>query len=83
MIKQEAISGFHNHLRFHKIKVGLFDINGVVTLLDNIIIDDSGITKVAYDGTKNIAAILVNYDDETFAETIIDKQSLIYFMDNI
>lgn len=83
IIKQESISGFHDHLRFHKIKVGLFDSNGQVTIIDNVMIDDSGVTKVIYDGTKDIAAILVNYEDQTFAENVIDQESLLFFLENI
>jgi len=73
LIKQEAISGFHDILRFHKIKVGLFDINGAPTVLDNILVDDTGMTKIMYDGSKEIAGILLNHDDETFVEAIIDQ----------
>ena len=40
-------------------------------------------TVVPYDGTKNIAAVFINYNDHGFIENYIDYVSLNFFMANI
>lgn len=64
-------------------KVALFDTYGGSTIIDNLLIDDSGVTTVIYDGRKNITAVLINHEDETFAQIVIDQRSLLFFMANI
>lgn len=40
-------------------------------------------TEVAYDGSRQIKAILLNYEDQTFMENVIDKVSLSFFSKNL
>lgn len=71
-------------MRYHNIQVAFFDDSGTVVELKSVLISpEKAQTDISYDGTKNVKAILVNYNDQSFMENFIDPISLEYFMTSI
>ena len=81
-IKQSFYAHEHPTLRLHKIKVALFRENLEIDVLETLVLPKSE-TVLAYDGCKGYKAILLNFEDHTFAKNIIDPASLSFFIKNI
>lgn len=81
-IKQSAYTPDHPTLRLHKIKVGMFLEDLEVETLEVLVLPQEE-TLVEYDGSRQYKAILLNFEDHTFAKNIIDPVSLDFFIKNI
>ena len=66
----------------HKIKISLFKQDGSFVPIDDLLVLAQGSTEFTY-AEGPYKAILVNHDDWTFAQNIIDPTSLLFFMRNI
>lgn len=82
IIKQSLHTSDHPTLRLHKIKVGLFNADLEVDCIE-VYVQPKAQTVVEYDGSKGYKAILLNFQDHTFAKNIIDPVSLDFFIKNI
>jgi aminopeptidase N len=81
-IKQSPYTAEHPTLRLHKIKVGLFQETMDVDVIEALVLPQA-VTVVDYDGSKGYKAILLNFEDHTFAKNVIDPVSLDFFIKNI
>jgi len=69
-------------LRPHRIKIGLFRADKTIDVIETLI--EPKTDNVAYyNGSNNYEAILLNFEDHTFAKNVIDKISLAYFEKNL
>jgi aminopeptidase N len=81
-LKQSSFND-SNVLRVHKLKIALFNPDGTYTTIPkDVFLQPVPSTEIAYEGGP-YSAVLVNHQDETFAENIIDAVSLAYFRGNI
>ena len=69
-------------MRYHKIKVAMFLENCQADILD-VLVRPCEETAIEYDGSKGYKAVLLNYEDHTFAKIAIDPTSLEFFMRKI
>ena len=69
-------------LRPHKIKVGFFKENGSADVVEALL-DPQEINEIPYNGSQGYKAILLNYEDHTFAKSNIDTTSRKFFTDNL
>ncbi len=61
-------------------QVAFFDNNGTIVDIKSVLVTpDTEQVDFSYDGTKNVTAVLVNYNDQTFMENVIDPVSLQFF----
>jgi aminopeptidase N len=81
-IKQTPYTQEHPTLRLHKIKVAFFTEKFEVDVIDVLILPQNE-TVAHYDGSKGYKAVLLNFEDHTFAKNIIDPVSLDFFINNI
>jgi aminopeptidase N len=81
-IRQSPYVQVHPTLRLHKIKVGLFRNNCEADVIEALVLPQEE-TVVEYDGSREYRAVLLNYEDHTFAKVIIDEVSLEFFKQNI
>lgn len=81
-IKQSPYSQDHPTLRLHKIKIGLFQENFDVDVIEALVFPKNE-TVVEYNGSKQYKAILLNFEDHTFAKNVIDPISLDFFVKGI
>ena len=72
----------HPDLRWHKIKVGLFRDNCDVDVIE-VLLRPQAQTVAHYDGSRQYRAVLLNFEDHTFAKNIIDSQSLAFFTEHL
>ena len=70
-------------MRRHKIKISYFDENCNATTVDTWLPPFIGYSTVAYDGSKNIKAVLLNDFDKSYMKVIFDENSLNFFLENI
>lgn len=64
--------------------MGLFKSDGTFDIVPSILINGTATTVVDYSAYVGpYSAVLVNFDDETFVENIIDPVSLDFFKNNI
>lgn len=69
-------------MRPHRIKIGLFRADKTIDVIETLI--EPKTDNVAfYNGSNNYEAILLNFEDHTFAKNVIDKISLAYFEKNL
>jgi len=66
----------------HKIKVGLFDEDCKVDVIETWV-HPRPETTVEYDGTKGYKAVLLNYDDQSFVKLVLDPHSVEFFKLNL
>lgn len=65
-------------------EVAFFDADAAIVDTQTVLIPPNGLlTTVTYDGSNNVKAILLNYNDQCFIENILDPQSLSFFRANI
>lgn len=81
-IKQTPYTPEHPTLRLHQIKVALFKEDFSVDVIEVLILPQEETTAV-YDGSKGYKAVLLNFEDHTFAKNTIDEVSLKFFINNI
>jgi aminopeptidase N len=81
-IKQTPYTQEHPTLRLHKIKVAFFTEKFEVDVIDVLILPQNE-TVAHYDASKGYKAVLLNFEDHTFAKNIIDPVSLDFFINNI
>lgn len=72
----------HPTLRPHKIKIALFKEDLSHDEIETLLYPQE-VNEVAYDGSKNYRAVLLNYEDHTFAKNNIDQTSRQFFADNL
>ena len=83
-IKQSPFSDQYNTLRNHYVEIAFFNAAGAIVMQKKVnIAPGSALTTVEYDGSYAVKAVLINYNDQTFCENILDPQSLLFFMANI
>ena len=70
-------------LRYHKIKIAFFDKTANIAEIKEVLVLPQPETEVIYEGSKRIKAILLNYEDWTFIENVIDVDSLNFFCQHI
>jgi len=81
---QYPFSSDYNTLRWHKFQVAFFDENASIVDEKTVLVSPTtNLTQITYDGTNEVKAIFVNYNDEDFLENYIDSQSLQFFLANI
>jgi aminopeptidase N len=81
-IRQTPYTQDHPTLRLHKIKVAFFTDKFEIDVIDVLILPQAE-TVAHYDGSKGYKAVLLNFEDHTFAKNIIDPVSLEFFIKNI
>lgn len=69
-------------LRPHKIKIGLFKEDLSVDVVETLL-HPQPVNEIKYDGSKGYKAILLNYEDHTFAKNNIDQVSREFFSNNL
>jgi aminopeptidase N len=82
LIQQSPVLPQHETLRMHKIKVGFFNDECAVDVVE-CWIEPKQETTITYDGTKNYKALLLNYDDQSFVKHVLDRQSVEFFSKNL
>lgn len=72
-------------LRYHKMCLGFVGDNGQILFHKEVIVKNQEETLIEFDvpTTENIAAIIPNYKDWTFAKIILDSVSLKWMFSNI
>lgn len=81
-IRQTPYTTDHPTLRLHKIKVAFFTENFHIDVVE-VLIQPQAETVAEYDGSKGYKAVLLNFEDHTFAKNNIDQVSLDFFIKNI
>jgi len=81
-ILQNAVSKEFPKLRDHRTKVGLYYQDGSCTVIELEIVSEPK-SDLYVGRLDKPTAVLLNYDDEDFIKTEIDKRSLEYFKDNL
>lgn len=82
IITQTAARDMFPTLRYHKIRIGLFDQNAEVIRTVDVYINNTEKTEVELGDLSNVSAILLNYEDHDFAIIQIDSRSSEFFKQN-
>lgn len=81
-VKMTAYTPEHPTLRPHKIKIALFKEDLSHDEIETLLYPKE-VNEVTYDGSKKYKAILLNYQDHTFAKNNLDQTSRQFFADNL
>lgn len=82
VITQTAQSSKRPTLRNHFIKVGFFGEKGKLLGVKELTTSKTGKDEIDLEGVSDYKAVILNYDDLTFARVIVDEVSLAYFIEN-
>ena len=83
-IYQRPYRSTDSNLRCHALEVVFFGYLGQLVDSQLVVIEKStNQTKVVYDASQGVSAVLVNYNDYGYVENYIDQVSLQWFMANI
>ena len=64
-------------------KVAFLGENGALLEVKSVFIKAEKLTKITYDGSKKVQAVLLNYEDECFVKVSLDDRSLEFFKNNL
>lgn len=70
-------------LRYHKIKVSLFDNDANIIESKDVILNNSEVTEVQFTDLSKVKAVLPNDDDNDFIKVTLDPVSTEFFKQNI
>lgn len=81
ILHQSAAMLEHPLLRFHKMKLAFFDKNAKIVKVENIMLNNTPKTTLNFKN-EAFAAVLPNYEDQTFIKLHLDNQSTQFFLNN-
>lgn len=82
VVRQTAYLEEYPLLRFHKVQVGLYGDEGKLLQVLDVIVENKAETRVQYDATIGVRAVVPNFGDLDFVKIRVDTTSFEYILSN-
>lgn len=79
---QTPVAEEYPTLRPHKIKIAFFKEDCTYDVIEAFIKPEK-VTEIRFNASNKYKAVLLNFDDHTFAKVVIDSKSLNFFSSNM